>query len=114
MEINVGERRWNAIGHSGSNSHELKMISKAFTNVLRLEPNFHGVDGACLWTVVIKKVRDRLPNIDPNVTAKQWVDQSKLGSKRLVGAKVTTALQYFWASPDHWSRPIANAESRKT
>ena len=45
------------------------MISKAFTIISRSEPNFHDIDGPCLWTSVRQKVRNRLPNIDPNVTA---------------------------------------------
>ena len=39
----------NAVGYSGRRSHDPKMISNKFTRVLRSEPNFHDVDGACLF-----------------------------------------------------------------
>ena len=38
----MGERRSYVVGHSGRNSLEPKMISKAFTKIMRSEPHFNG------------------------------------------------------------------------
>ena len=97
-ELLIGERRWYTIDYSERNSPEPKMISNEFARILRSEPNFHDVDGACLWRLVVQKVRERLPNIDPNVTAEKWLEQLKLGSNRvrlrLAGTRMTTARQH--------------------
>ena len=47
---------------------------------LRSAPNFHDVDGACLWRSVMRKVKKRLPSIDPN---DKWLEQIQLGSNRV-------------------------------
>ena len=65
-----------------TNSHQLSIKSKEVTRVLRSEPNLHDVDSACLWTQITQKVWKRLPNIDPNVTAEQWLEQL-MGSRRV-------------------------------
>ena len=64
-----------AVGYT-ENSHEPKMISKAFTMGLRSEPHFHDVDGACHWQLVKQKFRNRFSKIEPNITAGQWLEQS--------------------------------------
>ena len=74
------------------------MISNEITRFLRPEPHFRDGVGACLWMSVKQKVRNRLPHIDPNIAAEDWMEQFKLGSKRvrlgLVGTKVTPALEH--------------------
>ena len=82
-EIHMDDGRCYVVGYSGRNSHEPKMIAKEFAIVLRSEPDFHDVDGACSWTSAIQKVRKRLPNIDLNGTAEEWLEQLKLGSSKV-------------------------------
>ena len=83
LQIHIGETRWNPFGYSGRISHEPKMFSKEFSSVLRSEAAFHDVDGACVWTSVTQKVRKRLPNFHPNLSAEQWLEQLKLCSSRV-------------------------------
>ena len=66
------------------------MISGEFTRFPRSEPNFHDVYGACSWTSVIQKGSKRLPNIDPHVTAEQWLEQFELRSS---GVRFETQLR---------------------
>ena len=55
------------------------MISEEFTGMLRPEPHFHDVDGACQWQFVMLRVRQPLPNIDGNVTGEEWLEQFLIG-----------------------------------
>ena len=61
-EISIGERRWYAIC-------QRKKFARA--NPIRA------------MEAVMQKVRRRLPNIDPNVAAEQWLDQLMLESNRV-------------------------------
>ena len=77
------------------------MISKAFMRIQRSDPNFHDVDGACLWTSVIEESQGKAFNIDPNVTSEQWLEHLMLRSKK----------SPFWYTPSDsrpLPRPIAN------
>ena len=56
-----------------------EMVSKEVTIILRSEPHFLGVDGACQG----QSVRNGLLNIDPNFTADEWLEHMNFGSKRV-------------------------------
>ena len=43
------------LDHSDRYSRSQLMISKAFSNILRSEPNLHDIDGACPWTLALEK-----------------------------------------------------------
>ena len=83
LEIHIRERRWCVVGDSEIISHDPKIIAKGLARVLRSEPHFHDVDGACQWRFVIQKVWERLSDIDPKFTAEQWPEQLQLGSNEV-------------------------------
>ena len=56
-----------------------KKKSKESTRVQRSEPHFRHTDGAFLSTAVMLKMRKKLANTDPNVTAEEWLEHFKLG-----------------------------------
>ena len=91
------------------------MISKGFTIISRSEPHFQDIDGALPWKSVIQKVRNRLPNTDPNETAEEWLEQLKWRSNSV---RFETCWHkhddhtpaYIRAIPDHCLRPMVNPE----
>ena len=83
LDTPIGESRWYAVGYSERHSHEQKIIFKKVTMIHRSELNFHHIDGVCPWNSVVENIMKKLPNIDPRSTAEAWVEQLKLGSKRV-------------------------------
>ena len=47
IEIHIDETLWYVVGYSERNLHVPKMIAEKVTRVLRPEPHFHNIDGAC-------------------------------------------------------------------
>ena len=68
--------------------------------ILRSEPHCHDVDGVCRWLLVIPRVTERFPTIDPKFTAKQWLEQfvgdRKESLLRLAIIRMATTLQHLF------------------
>ena len=74
--------QWDTAKESKESRNERKMTSKQFARILRSETSCHDTDGACTWRSVTLNIRNRLPNIDPNVTAEEWLEQILTGIER--------------------------------
>ena len=68
------------------------MISREL--LLRSEPHFHDVDGACQWISVKQKAVERLLIVDPKFTAEQWSEQMKFGWNRV-------RVETYWYKSDN-------------
>ena len=66
--IAIGQRRWFSLEYSERCSHGQKMISKQCTTILRSQPTFHDMDGAC-----------PMPNMDPRSTTEAWLERFSAG-----------------------------------
>ena len=79
----IARRCIGPLDHSDRYSQSQTMISKAFTDILRSEPNLHDIAGACPWALALEKVMRKFPNIDPHTTAEEWLEKLKMGSNRV-------------------------------
>ena len=73
--------------------------TKVFTIVLRPEPHFHDVDGACKWCLVVQKVPRQFPDVDPKVTVETVVGTFFIGIEQTPFcdfAGMTTTLQHVF------------------
>ena len=83
LDFSFGGRRWYIMGYSERYWQSEKMISKERTNMLRSEPNFHDIDGACPWTLVLVKVMRKFPKVGPKTNAEERLEELKMGSNRV-------------------------------